>query len=145
MGYDFHITRRDDWADEGGPEISSEEWLKLVEADPRLRLEPRNGAYFALFGKEAWFDWTDGQVFAKNPDQATLRKMLEIADQLGAKVQGDDGEFYDSEWQFAPQGSGRNTKAAWIEFLYGSIVPFAAMILVSALVFMICYVLFLRD
>jgi hypothetical protein len=35
-------------------------------------------------------------VFTKDPDRATLAKMLRLAGRLGAKVQGDDGEFYET-------------------------------------------------
>jgi len=39
MGYDLHITRRDDWSDQGH-DITSDEWLKLIAADPELTLTP---------------------------------------------------------------------------------------------------------
>ncbi len=41
-----------------------------------------------------WFDWADGCVSTKNPDRAILGKLLQLADKLGAVVQGDDGEVY---------------------------------------------------
>ena len=101
MGYDLHITRRELWADEHGPEISSEEWLGLVDADQELEPSVDNGEYFARFRGDCqygrgmgWFDWQDGFVFTKNPDEAILAKMLELAKALDAKVQGDDGEIY---------------------------------------------------
>jgi hypothetical protein len=43
----------------------------------------------------AWFDFQDGDVVVKNPDEEILKKMWLIAQALGAKVQGDDGEIYD--------------------------------------------------
>jgi hypothetical protein len=39
-----------------------------------------------------WFG--DGSISTKNPDVATLDKMLQIADRLNACVRGDDGELY---------------------------------------------------
>ena len=39
MGYDLHITRRKDWADESGPEITAEEWLSYIATDRSLRLD----------------------------------------------------------------------------------------------------------
>ena len=42
----------------------------------------------------AWLDWKDGEIFAKNPEDALIEKMVEIAKVLGAKVQGDDDEVY---------------------------------------------------
>ena len=101
MGYELHITRRELHADEQGPDISSEEWLALVETDEELELAVENGPYFARFLGDCqygrgmgWFDWSDGRVSTKNPDEAILGKMLELARVLDAKVQGDDGETY---------------------------------------------------
>jgi hypothetical protein len=37
MGYELHITRREDWPDDG-PSISFDEWMAVVNADPELRL-----------------------------------------------------------------------------------------------------------
>ena len=37
MGYELHITRRKDWADDEGPEITLAEWLALVADDPELQ------------------------------------------------------------------------------------------------------------
>lgn len=41
-------------------------------------------------------DWFEGNVDTKNPDHAVLAKALELAGVLGARVQGDDGELYES-------------------------------------------------
>jgi hypothetical protein len=40
-------------------------------------------------------DWEEGQIVVKNPDEILLKKMREIARVLGARVQGDDCEYYD--------------------------------------------------
>ena len=42
----------------------------------------------------AWFDFESGDVVVKNPRPEILKKMWLIAQALGAKVQGDDGETY---------------------------------------------------
>ena len=99
MGYDLHITRAEHWADNGGAEISPEEWLAIVQADPELTLAPGNGPYFAGWSgpsrhPEPWLDWFAGNVYTKHPDSALLRKMVRLADGLGARVQGDGGELY---------------------------------------------------
>lgn len=101
MGYELHITRREFHADDQGPEISAEEWLALVDADPALERVVENGPYFARFLGDCrygrgigWFDWWNGCVSTKNPDEAILAKMLKLAEALDAKVQGDDGEIY---------------------------------------------------
>ncbi|GGP93866.1 hypothetical protein [Streptomyces melanogenes] len=38
MDYDIHITRRDTWWDEAGPEITAEQWAAAVEADAELEM-----------------------------------------------------------------------------------------------------------
>jgi hypothetical protein len=124
MGYDVHITRKNDWSDPDGPEISLAEWLAVVEADPEMRLdgfaESRldNGGVFrseklglsvwtaysqhGQGGNMAWFLYSHGEVIVKNPDEEILRKMWSIAQALSAKVQGDDSEVYDSSGLASP-------------------------------------------
>jgi hypothetical protein len=99
MGYDLHITRADDWAENEGREITREEWLALVAGDEELTLDPVNGDEYALWSGPSehagpWLCWCEGNLSAKNPDPALIGKMVEIAGRLGARVQGDDGEFY---------------------------------------------------
>jgi hypothetical protein len=44
----------------------------------------------------AWFSWFEGNIDTRAPDRATMCKMYKIAKALNARVQGDDGEFYDA-------------------------------------------------
>jgi hypothetical protein len=46
-------------------------------------------------GDMAWFHHHHDNVAVKNPDREIRRKMWRLAERLGAKVQGDDGEYYD--------------------------------------------------
>jgi hypothetical protein len=101
MGWEIHITRAEHWAESDRQPIAAKEWLALVESDPELTIDPRdNGPYFTLWlshnigDDQPCFDWSDGQINTKHPDQKTLGKALAIATQLGARVQGDDGELY---------------------------------------------------
>jgi hypothetical protein len=118
MGYDVHITRKHDWSDRKGPKISLAEWLAFVAADPEMRLdgyaETRlpDGAVFRTereglsvwtayskhdeSGNMAWFLFHGGEIVVENPDEEILRKMWSVAQDLSVKVQGDDGEIYDS-------------------------------------------------
>jgi len=118
MGYDVHITRKEDWSGDDGPEISREEWLGFVGNDKSMRLERDTvvendqGEAFSVQdetlavwtewanreeGKsEAWMWHSHGNVMAKNPDRAMLQKMFLIADTMGGKLQGDEGEVYNS-------------------------------------------------
>jgi prepilin-type processing-associated H-X9-DG protein len=118
MGYDVHITRKKEWSDKKGPKISLAEWIALVKADPDMRLdgyaeaELEDGSILRVEneglsvwtaysrhgekGNMAWFDFHRGNVDVKNPDLEILQKMWSLAQALSAKVQGDDGEFYDA-------------------------------------------------
>ena len=100
MGYELHITRAEFHADNAGHEITAKEWLRYVQSDPELRLVPKRGKYFVEWSgrskyPDPWLDWFRGCISTKNPDKAIVGKMIQIAQKLGARVQGDDGEFYD--------------------------------------------------
>src|SRR5207245_10027417 len=45
-------------------------------------------------GEERCFWFGDGSICTKNPDMATLDKMLQLSKTLNACVRGDDGETY---------------------------------------------------
>ncbi len=118
MGYDIHITRKPFYFDENGEEISLDEWKTFVQQDSEmsldnfaevavgneqiLRVESDGLAVWNVYrkhdqnGNKAWFDWCNGAIHVKNPDHEILKKMWLIAQQLSAKVQGDEGEFYDA-------------------------------------------------
>jgi len=100
MGYDLHITRREEWS-AAGDDISAEEWLDYVRSDPELSLWLENGPHVARWsGKcqhpDPWLDWHSGNIYTKNPDAALISKMVQIAHALSAQVVGDDGEIYQS-------------------------------------------------
>lgn len=118
MGYELHITRREHWADTENPDISLDEWIIYIHSDNELELT--NG-YNIKIGTETqfqnrpgycewnahptekktnarpWFSYWEGNIDTKNPDNPTIRKMMQIAATLNAKVQGDDGEIYTEE------------------------------------------------
>ena len=106
LAYDAHITRAEFWAENDGHEITLAEWLVVAEADAELERPdtsnvPVGEGHFVARGlcengQEAWFDWSDGDVFTKNSDAAVLRKMYGLAQLRGATVQGEDGEEYDA-------------------------------------------------
>lgn len=109
MGVELHISRAEHWADNQGLEISADEWLSYVAADPELQLWSENGPHFVRWlgaskYDEPWLDWSQGSVSTKWPDTALFCKMLEIAASLGANVQDDDGTKYTAEspWKYDP-------------------------------------------
>lgn len=120
MDYNVHITRKaESWA-AGDAEavISLAEWLAYVATDPEMQLDSQAGT--PLFGLEevlpaaaagrcvwlayskngragnyAWFSHEEDRVTVRNPDEEILGKMLAVAQAFGARVQGDDGEYFD--------------------------------------------------
>jgi hypothetical protein len=116
LGYDVYITRKINWFDQNGPEISLADWTALVNSDPELRLDgiaqtqtaagdmlKYENPGLAMWTSSAdsnlttWFDFRRGRIVVKNPGEQALRKMWMVAQVLSAKVQGDEGEVYGPE------------------------------------------------
>ncbi|GAB2665112.1 hypothetical protein GCM10027036_18330 [Flavihumibacter cheonanensis] len=144
MGYNLHIVRRNDWDDfEEESNISLEEWLTYVRSDDELDLT--NGYEVKIPGTEnsfqnvpgfcnwtghttkatdniPWFDYGNGMISTKYPDDETIKKMIAIAEKLNAKVQGDDDEFYDINYflnrsnKFTSDATNRIDKKSWWKF-----------------------------
>jgi hypothetical protein len=99
MGYDFHITRRNSWADEGD-DITFAEFTNYVCLDCEFRYPGQSGDDCADWcGPEStyeyWLCWSDGEIYTKHPAPEFIEKMVIVARSLHAKVQGDDGEVYE--------------------------------------------------
>ena len=129
MAYDLHITRRNDWADTDGDEITREEWVSYLAIDKTLELDRDMAAArdpaVASGAKEpdlaVWLDWPGrvpgeteaviqllrGNLTSSDPDQAMRRKLFLVADALNARLQGDKGEIYNSIGE--PEGRARLT------------------------------------
>ncbi len=125
MGYELHITRSQDWVDSEKNPISLEEWKSFVESSSdfrhdgfaeattpygdTIRVENEGLSVWTEYSKHgedggmAWFDYHDGRIVVKNPDEEIIKKMFEVAQFFDAKVQGDEGEVYDengeSNWE----------------------------------------------
>ena len=138
MGYNLHITRKEDWSDEDDSnEIKLTEWTDYIRSDNEMRLEGKasattdngdevtyhnNGlAIWTSYSKNgfddnyAWFDLRGGNVTVKNPDNEIINKMIDIAGRLNAKVQGDDGETYDTKI-FTTEKQIMKDKRPWWKF-----------------------------
>jgi hypothetical protein len=113
MGYDIHITRKNEWSDEDGPRITEAEWQAYVASDPEMVItgvaEHTNppGETIRITQplltewrhhssrSPVWFSYFEGNLSVKSPDEECLAKMRQIAARLQARVQGDEGESYD--------------------------------------------------
>ena len=115
MGYDIHITRADDWTESRTSPITLNEWTNYITSDPEMRLdnlaelniegsvvfyENEGLAVWTAYsghgvdGNMAWFDYSEGRVVVKNPDEEIVGKMKQIAEALNARVIGEEGEMY---------------------------------------------------
>ena len=139
MGYEVHITRKENWFDEA-PEISLADWLDVVRTDPEmrndgyaeatvgdgsvLRVEDPSMSVWLAYpghlrdGNMAWMWRSHGNVVTKNPDEAMLQKMAIIAQRLSAKVQGDEGEVYGIDGQLIAEAESRPQRSCkpWWRF-----------------------------
>jgi hypothetical protein len=102
MGYDLHVTRKEYWCDETGPEISLDEWIRYVRSDGEVQPDPDNPGdenWIVVLGVDSWPLWwsTTGEVYTKNPEDAMTQKLISIASVLNARVLGDDEEIYSTD------------------------------------------------
>lgn len=134
MGYDLHITRRQLWSDTDAPDIPLNEWLNYVKQDKELELvnggdKFQNDPGFCEWiahptlqvpGARPWLSYEEGCIDTKNPDSATIRKMIQVAKAMTAKVQGDDGEWYTeaslAELEDYEQQNNRQPHKPWWKF-----------------------------
>lgn len=109
MGYEVFVTRAPSHLETKDHPISEAEWLEVAAADPSLRHSDED--YYERRGKSGnterfhpWL-WTghpdepplwfiDGAVQIKNPDDATISKLVQLAGALKARVIGEEGEEY---------------------------------------------------
>jgi hypothetical protein len=132
MGYDVHITRKIEWSDEDGPCITEDEWRAYVASDSELVItgsaecktpqgetvrisQPLMTEWRHHSSRSpVWLSYFEGNLSIKNPDEECRAKMRQIAAKLQAKVQGDDGEYYEgSEAPRQPQISLGSRVAGW--------------------------------
>lgn len=109
MAYAFHITRADAWADDTAP-VTYDEAVQAIRDLPDFTVEhgqtlrtlnPRTGETMtAVVGECIKYRGTvrilfqSGAPFFRVRDTAELLPFLELAERLGARVQGDEGEIY---------------------------------------------------
>lgn len=135
MSYSVHITRRGQWSEQGGPDITLDEWVMLVQSDPDMRLggsrqwkddhgkkmsdAPQGLASWQAYsrnqsgGQPVWFEFVSGNVQVINPDQEVMGKMWQLAQKLGARIQGDDGACFDAQGNEIPPDSTMPAKPWW--------------------------------
>jgi hypothetical protein len=97
-GYDVHVTRHRHWYDVNGPKISLGDWQRYAKSDPDVSSDAGDSKFFVIRvsgqGVPLLYDRRHGELVVKDPSQAAISKLVQIAQCLHARVQGDDGEFY---------------------------------------------------
>ncbi len=98
MGYELHVTHADDWLKASAHPVSRADVDKVVQGDPELdwsATDNINGRYdFIEWNSESAFYWETHEIIGKSLIEPQIIKLCEIAEKLGAKVVGDDGEHY---------------------------------------------------
>ena len=100
MPTDVYITRAVHHFDGAQVPIAQDDWRAIIENDPGLQspdaAHPSYGVWVgpARSGPH-WIDWANGNLFTRRPDASMLRKLLELAELLGASVQNHRGGQYE--------------------------------------------------
>ena len=100
MGYLMHITRGDHWSDDTKERITEEEWQKAVGSHPRLELWDGETDIYTVKGCDGitpalGYEDNTGTIWVRaGYFEEVLPVVLELASELGAVVQGDEGEYY---------------------------------------------------
>ncbi len=98
MGYNLYITKTDHPVDSAKKPITAKMWTQIVQDDEELEFVENSKA------SVIWVDASgddrgrlmllNGKIIAKNPSDELIRKMVSLAEKLGARVIGDEGEPY---------------------------------------------------
>lgn len=95
MGYHVTILRTADGAQEP---ITRSELLGAVARHPELQVREADATLEITAAPPAEDNflliWQDGEIWTKNPSDDLLVLMLRLADDLGARVRGDELETY---------------------------------------------------
>ena len=111
MGYELNIKREDE-----NKKISKEEWSKYInsnkdfESIEEFSANTDNGTTLTISTPNAglWktkkgevpftFFEKNGEITVKNPDHWIIEKMISMAIELNAIVEGEEGEIYDDNY-----------------------------------------------
>ncbi|MCB1405146.1 MAG: hypothetical protein KDK01_02510 [Rhodobacteraceae bacterium] len=132
MGYDLHISRRACWHDLGDPQITLAEWQDYAGQQADLVPFPvREAGVVVLdvgapggFGVKVssgdWWGlmWYHGEIRTPNPPADLIQRMARIAQDLGARVLGDDDEVYGADGEpLAPARVAPTKNTNWLSRL----------------------------
>ncbi|MBB3109732.1 hypothetical protein FHS18_001795 [Paenibacillus phyllosphaerae] len=82
MSYDVHITKAEHWVYSEQNPITDEDYEKIADLLDMYKGLP----YISSHGK----------ITVYRADERVFGLLIQIAERIGARVQGDDGEYYDN-------------------------------------------------
>jgi hypothetical protein len=104
LGYDFHITRAEDWTEAADTPINFAEWTSYAQSDARLAPagtialrdhDPYEQPVYVLsYADGPSIHWNRGDLVVTGASESDIGQLQPMAGALLARVQGDDGEFY---------------------------------------------------
>jgi hypothetical protein len=100
-----YVSRRGGLFDDEGPRISEDDWRSHAAKQPDFRQPRGSEAQGAGEHARVWmgydtpvvFDWSEGQIQVKNPDERIVSRMKTIAAALSANVFSENGELFDAK------------------------------------------------
>ncbi len=125
MGYDLNIKREDE-----SNKISKEEWSAYIQSDSQfepieefsaklnenetLTVSTPNAGLWKSDQGEVPFTFYEeyGEITVKNPDHWIIEKMISIANDLNAVVEGEEGELYDEHYLKDPLSNPSGSNAS---------------------------------
>jgi hypothetical protein len=107
MGYDVHVVLTADWTQSESRPITKDAVDRLIASDTTLswsttdyvEMSERDGRvvrYFMItWNGVASFWWYRSEILCKDPTEAQILKLLDMARAIGGRLLGDDGERYE--------------------------------------------------
>jgi hypothetical protein len=109
VGYDLHITCADEWSDSSAAPISPTEWATAAGELAGLRVAgsvTTSGSdvpVYVLDEDGPSLIYQSGRIVVSGVrDEDDVKRVVDIASALGARVVGDDGEEYGADGQPIP-------------------------------------------
>ncbi|WP_141504471.1 hypothetical protein [Paenibacillus luteus] len=89
MSYDVHITKAEHWIYSEKNPIAVEDIEKVSDLLDTFKGVP--------------FQYKDGRLMISSADERVIGLMIDIANRIDVRVQGDDGEYYNNDENKYPQ------------------------------------------
>jgi hypothetical protein len=106
MAYDIHLIKADNWSETQRQPVTPYDLDVLFERDGALTCSTHDTyemrddfdrltrCYVIAWRDEPCFHYFNGEIVCCNAEQHHISKLVDMAQQIGAKVVGDDGERY---------------------------------------------------